>query len=66
MEARMTSSAPPLKLLILFAIISLLLFLSSYPRYRYELSSAPLTTSEETMPHLFSEEATFPGECCLC
>ncbi|KAF8084194.1 hypothetical protein N665_0293s0017 [Sinapis alba] len=37
MEARMTSSAPPLKLLTLFAIISLLLFLSSYPRYRYEV-----------------------------
>uniref|UniRef100_A0A1J3ECY1 Uncharacterized protein n=1 Tax=Noccaea caerulescens TaxID=107243 RepID=A0A1J3ECY1_NOCCA len=36
-ETLLTSSAPPLKLLTLLAIISLLLFLSSYPRYRYEV-----------------------------
>ncbi|KAH0909139.1 hypothetical protein HID58_032460 [Brassica napus] len=35
-EILFSSSAPPLTLLTLFAIISLLLFLSSYPRYRYE------------------------------
>ncbi|CAH8361887.1 unnamed protein product [Eruca vesicaria subsp. sativa] len=33
-ETLFTSSAPPLTLLTLFAIISLLLFVSSYPRYR--------------------------------
>lgn len=36
-ETLLTSSAPPLKLLTLLAIISLLLFLSSYPRYRYKV-----------------------------
>ncbi|KAG2303125.1 hypothetical protein Bca52824_031776 [Brassica carinata] len=36
-ETLFSSSAPPLTLLSLFAIISLLLFLSSYPRYKYEV-----------------------------
>lgn len=36
-ETLLTTSAPPLTLLALLAIISLLLFLSSYPRYKYEV-----------------------------
>ncbi|KAF2563529.1 hypothetical protein F2Q70_00016860 [Brassica cretica] len=67
-ETLFSSSAPPLTLLTLFAIISLLLFLSSYPRYSssIEFSSDPLTTSEQTRLRPFLEKATFPGESCLC
>ncbi|ESQ43316.1 hypothetical protein EUTSA_v10015257mg, partial [Eutrema salsugineum] len=41
-ETMLTSSTPPLKLLTLFAIISMLLFLSSYPRYRYEVEKTAM------------------------
>ncbi|CAA7041739.1 unnamed protein product [Microthlaspi erraticum] len=65
-ETLFTSSAPPLKLLTLLAIISLLLFLSSYPRYRscIEFYSSPLTLSEQSRLVLFLEKVTFPGESC--
>ncbi|KFK38733.1 hypothetical protein AALP_AA3G153300 [Arabis alpina] len=36
-ETLLRSSPPPLELLTLLAVISLFLFLSSYPRYKYEL-----------------------------
>ncbi|XP_010550805.1 PREDICTED: uncharacterized protein LOC104821582 [Tarenaya hassleriana] len=36
-QTLLTLSPPPLQLLALFAIISLLLFLSSYPRYKYQV-----------------------------
>uniref|UniRef100_A0A0D2ZUD7 Uncharacterized protein n=1 Tax=Brassica oleracea var. oleracea TaxID=109376 RepID=A0A0D2ZUD7_BRAOL len=41
-ETLFSSSAPPLTLLTLFAIISLLLFLSSYPRYRCEVEKTAM------------------------
>ncbi|VVB08324.1 unnamed protein product [Arabis nemorensis] len=38
-DTLLRSSPPPLELLTLLAIISLFLFLSSYPRYKYEFQN---------------------------
>lgn len=41
-ETLLTSSPPPLGLLALLAIISLLIFFSSYPRYKYEVEKTAI------------------------